>query len=238
MSLILSNTPRLQVFKYEQAHIGAPGVIPRWSSQKFVEAIAKNCGSTLTELAVTLHSSGSMKHGVQDFLAFTKLKKLEISLWILCGPSKESGRAYSKWGSNLPEGACRWQQAELPCLASILPESLERVDINFTDSGPAVMALLTDFTEERATRLPALKKVLFRQWTGQLCQQEILYTERDLVEAEGCEYEVYKSDPALEHWMDQRGNMALWVREFKEKVEVETNLGRFVPPPQLRISYP
>jgi hypothetical protein len=238
ISTLLSNTPRLQVFKYGHQYIGGPGLLPPWSPQLFVETIAKNCGPTLTELAVTLHSGANIEHGVQDFLVFTKLKKLEIDLLVLFGPSKESGRVRFCRGREVPEGTCRWQMAELPCLASILPESLERIDFNFTDAGPAMLALLTDFTEERAARLPALKKVIFRQWIDTQSHWEGPETERDLVEAEGCDFEVYTVVPALEHWERSRQNMALWVREFQEKVELETNIGRSPPPPELRMSFP
>jgi hypothetical protein len=100
ISTLLSNIPRLQVFKYGYKYIGCPGVLPRWSPQLFVEAIAKNCGPTLTELAVTVHSGANVEHGVQDFLVFTKLKKLEIDFLVLFGPSKESGRMRSYGGAN------------------------------------------------------------------------------------------------------------------------------------------
>jgi hypothetical protein len=223
ISLILSNTPRLQVFKYGQKQ-NWPGVVPPWSAQVFVEAVARSCGSTLKELAVTLHSCGKIEHGVQNFLGFLNLKKLEIDLQILCGPSKESGRAlvwvgreHYTSGWQVPDGTCRWEAAELPCLASILPESLERVDININDSwcsGPAVMALLTDFAEERAARLPALEKVLFRQ--GE-CDSE-----RDVVEAEECELEVFKLNENLRGSLRSQSWSPLWVKEFEEKFGVKS----------------
>jgi hypothetical protein len=128
--------------------------------------------------------------------------------------------------------------AELPCLASILPESLERIDFNFTNAGPAILALLSDFTEERAARSLALEKAIFREFIYTDFDWERPETERDLVEAEGCDFEVYTIDPAHEHWENPRQNMALWVREFNDKVEVETNIGRSIPPPELRTGGP
>jgi hypothetical protein len=220
ISLILSNMPRLQVFKFGRQQKRA-GVIPPWSAQDFVEAVATNCGSTLKELAVTLHcGSTGIEHGVQNFLGFSNLKKLDIDLQILCGPSIESGRGRvwmdggyypGKW--NVPDCISGWDAAELPCLASILPKSLERVDIDIIDnlfSGPALMALLTDFTEERAALLPALEKVLFRQWGSD--------SERDLVEAEKCEFEVCTLYEDSGCYFKSERKLALWVREIEEMV--------------------
>jgi len=218
ISLILSNTPRLQVFKFGRQQKRA-GVIPPWSAQDFVEAVATNCGSTLKELAVTLHS-GHIEHGVQNFFGFSNLKKLEIDLQILCGPSIESGRGRvwkgehypGKW--KVPDCISGWDPAELPCLASILPGSLERVDIDIIDnlfSGRALMALLTDFTEERAALLPALEKVLFRQWGSD--------SERDLVEAEKCEFEVCTLHEDSGRYFNSQRKLALWIRKIEEMVE-------------------
>lgn len=115
----------LQVSKYGKQQNGA-GIRPQWSPQVFVKAVATNCGSTLKEWAVTLHSHGNIEHGVQTFLGGLNLNKLEIDFQILCGLSKETGRArvwmrreHSTSSWQVPDSMRRWEAAELPCLACL-----------------------------------------------------------------------------------------------------------------------
>ena len=224
ISRLLSSTRQLQSFRFHYQWKGT-GIRPPWSAQLFVEAVAECCGPTITELAVTLAVDDYIKHGVQSFLGFPKLEKLEIDLRILCGPSRESGRelvwSLAERRYRVPEGVCAWSQVELPCLASILPKSLECVHINIDGSrdGLDVMALLSDFTEERAALVPGLEKVLFRRWHVGL--------EKELVEAEGCEFEIV--EPHSNPSRSSRRRPAFWMREFEVHADGVTSNYMIVP---------
>lgn len=209
ISKLLYNTPKLQIFKYgheckwyDCGH--------EWNAGSFVKAIARHCGQTITDLAITCHRVDYIKNGVTKFNNFPKLKSLEVDIIALCGPPEESGQVHGQMVETL-EGVKKWEVNELPCLATMLPASLEGLEVNIDFTGPdeiALKALLTGFREQWAARLPKLEKVLFRQ--------PKIDTARKLVEDAGCEIEAWSPSKG-----SQRLRMPLWIREFEEKAGVE-----------------
>ncbi|KAF2730732.1 hypothetical protein EJ04DRAFT_585319 [Polyplosphaeria fusca] len=203
VSLLLSRVPSVEVFKYGH-DIKWHGLQGDWNAARFVEAIAQCSGPRLLELAITVHSCLDMENGVTDFHAFKQLQKLEIDATIINAPPVWTGqRRGHDW--HVPEGAARWTCDRLPCLATMLPPSLEELEINFDhDIGhdgtedPLVDALTRDFASEREKRLPNLRKALWRQYRSD--------NARKLVESQGCSHEKFKGLA----W----DTMPRWVREF------------------------
>ncbi|KAF2801223.1 hypothetical protein K505DRAFT_227205 [Melanomma pulvis-pyrius CBS 109.77] len=208
ISKLLCNTPQLQIFKYGH-ECKWYDCEYEWDAGSFVTAIARRCGQTITELAITCHCVDYIKNGVTTFNNFPKLKKLEVDIIALCGPPEESGQVHGEM-VELPDGVKKWEVDELPCLATMLPASLESLEVNidFTDrEETALKALLEGFREQWVARLPELKKILFRQPN--------IDTARKLVEDAGCEIEAWNSA-----FGSQRIRMPLWIREFEEKAGV------------------
>ncbi|KAF2872308.1 hypothetical protein BDV95DRAFT_542282 [Massariosphaeria phaeospora] len=198
ISTVLSGMPSLQVFKYDH-EIKWHGCLFDWNPGLFLESVAQHCGHNLTELAISANDINETENGIHSFHSFPRLKKLEFNVGVLSGPPVGSGQKRGMRGES-PEGEEEWQEQELPCLATMLPSSLEElaVDFTFTMDEVALRALLENFPQERAARLPNLRKAVFRQWH--------VDTARSLIEGAGCELKAFDE---FEHQ---------WLREFEDAV--------------------
>ena len=226
ISNLLSHMPKLQVFKYSH-EIKQQGQFLDWDAGPFVDAVAKHCGTTIIELAVTLNNrTGHIESGVTSFHNFKKLKRLEIDLQILCGPPADSRRRLGYYGRVLA-GVEKWGLDDLSCLATLLPTSLEAFIVYIERSEHderALEVLLKGFREERARRLPDLEKLLFRQWYDDSSWSPLADKDRgndkirSLVQDAGCELEAYLPQHQISHHRDRKERFPLWIREFEDKV--------------------
>ncbi|KAF2497088.1 hypothetical protein BU16DRAFT_507952 [Lophium mytilinum] len=208
ISGLLSYTPNLKVFKY--AHQTKwHGCQHDWNPGAFTAAVAKHCGRTITELAITIDELfGDICNGTSSFHAFPDLQKLEVDLRIFCGPPVESGQERGML-AKIPEGETPWTEDDIPCVGSMLPGSIIELQMNMEDpEDETVLRLLfKDIKEQRRKRLTLLEKVIVRQLNG--------HSARKFVEDSGLTLEVFDAE-----YPTTRPNsmMPAWKREFQERV--------------------
>jgi hypothetical protein len=209
ISRVLERMPRLEVLRY--AHEGKwHGCGHVWSAAEFVKAIEKLCGETLVDLAVTCQRSTVIENGVSSFNGFKKLQLLEIDQQIFMGPPVKSGQVRGLEGFT-PEYAKPWEENELPCLATMLPQSLRFLHINIAypddddvskPEAAALNALMKRYGDTAFQHLPGLETTV-RQYRAE--------TARMLAIREGCQFENW-----LDEYMGAQMLMPLWMREFAE----------------------
>jgi hypothetical protein len=209
LSTLLSHTPLLEVFRYSH-ETKWHGCLHDWDAGAFIEALGTHCGSSLTDLAITVDSMyGVVIHGAESFRAFPKLRNLEVDLGIFYGPPM--GRfPLGIAAGNLPEGEAPWTLSEIPRLGDMLPESITDVQINtdFKEQDPvALEALLNDFPELRESRLKDLKRLTIRQYRGD--------SARVLAKKAGAKLSVFNHINTNRVREDM---MPAWKREFERRV--------------------
>ncbi len=210
ISILLSHTPLLTVFKYSH-QTKWHGFLHDWNAGAFIDSIAEHCGQSITDLAITLDGMfGDIINGASSFRAFPNLRSLEFDLRICYGPPLESGQKQGMAGE-VPEGQTPWSIEDIPCLGYMLPEGVMDVQIN-TDhedqDKTALEILLKDFKIRREERLKNLVLLTVRQYRGD--------SARTLVKRAGGKLSVYDQDGT--HKM-HRSLMPSWTREFERRVE-------------------
>jgi hypothetical protein len=220
ISTILSRMPHLEVFKYDHEYKWH-GCLFEWNPGTFVEAIATHCGRSITDLAIICNDVECVENGIADFRAFRKLKTLEVDLRALCGPPVSSGQRRGCYNDLLPEGSTPWNEKDLPCLASMLPASIESLCILADD---------WDFAENslRGSSAVALRALLcgFRNNTLQHLDSVLIHmfeheSARSLVESEGCIFESWPQDidrGYTRERYDHRSKLSPWIKEFIDNV--------------------
>lgn len=219
ISNILSRMPKLEIFKYghECKHHGCGW---EWNPGKFIEAVADKSGNTITEMAFSCDPEpGAIENGVADLRRFTKLRRLEIDVLAFMGPPISTGQMRGTCGFK-PDGATQWEESELPCLATMLPPSIEHLHLNtllFPDvqdkkyaHAVALKALLNGFEVQRKKNLPKLTDVVVRQFNSD--------TAKKVVEEAGCDFENWIAD-GDRFWMRQKKHrMPRWLGEFEDRI--------------------
>ena len=209
ISVLLSHTPLLSVFKYSH-ETKWHGCLHDWNAGAFVEALAKHCGHSITELAITLDWMGGDVCNGASFRSFPNLRNLEIDLRVLCGPPLGSGQEQGMLATIKSE----WTVEELPCLADLLPESIVETQINthleeqHDEDEKALKMLLKDFPNQRESRLKDLAKIVVRQYRGDSL--------RTLVKKAGAKLSVFDQD-GRHNWATP--TMPAWKRNFDWRVE-------------------
>lgn len=207
ISVLLARTPLLQTFKYSH-QTKWHGCEHDWNPGAFNEAVARHCGRTLTELALTIDEMfGDIVNGASSFLSYPNLKRLEVDVRIFEGPPIESGQQRGM-EAFVPEGEKEWTVEDIPCIGSMLPNSIEEVEINTDYPEPddrALQALLKNVKEQRAERLRRLRNVIIRQYNAE--------TAREMVEQAGITLAIF-----TEGEDEPRSMMPSWKRKFAEKV--------------------
>jgi hypothetical protein len=209
VSAFLSNIHALEVFKYSH-QTKWHGLGYDWNPGTLVEALARHSGQTIKELAITVETLfGDIINGASSFFSFPKLRKLECDILIFRGPAVESGQRRGM-DPYVPPGETPWDEDDIPCIGSMLPSSIEEVQLNTDFPKPdesSINALLKNCREQRAARLIRLNKFVIRQWKDD--------DAKPLAERAGVEFEVY-NHAGDEHVI--RALMPEWKREFDEKV--------------------
>ena len=209
VSALLSRTPYLTVFKYSH-QTKWHGCQHDWNPGAFNEAIARHCGRTITDLAITVDElHGDICNGVSSFHSFPNLEILEVDVRIFRGPPVESGQERGM-RARVPEGEKPWTEEDIPCLGSMLPDSILEVQVNTDFEQPDEVALnliLKNAREERQTRLKRLDKLVIRQYNGDGA--------RTLVEAAGVTLDVFNLEATRRR---SRSMMPVWKRGFEKRV--------------------
>lgn len=210
ISELLRHTPNLTVLKYSHEtkwlHCGYD-----WNAGAFVEAIARYCGNTITELAITIDDlSGEIINGVSSLHSFQRLEYLEVDVHVFRGPPIESGQQLG-YGSTLPEGVTPWNEHDIPCIGSMLPESIKEVQINTDFPTPderALESLLKNLRAQRLERLHQMERCIVRQYTAESAR---VYAERA-----GATLETF--DLGIQQ-PRRRSMMPAWKRAFHERLD-------------------
>ena len=209
ISELIRHTPNLSVFKY--AHETKwHGCQHDWNAGAFVEAIARYCGKTIKELAITIDELyGDVINGVSSLLAFPNLEYLEVDVTVFRGPPVESGQRLGQFGT-MPEGATAWTENDIPCVGSMLPDSIREAQINTDFPNPdekALGSLVKNLRSQRAERLHRLERCIIRQYNAESAR---VYAERAGATLETFDLSV-QNPRAL-------NMMPSWKREFDESV--------------------
>ena len=209
ISELVRHTPNLTVFKYSH-ETKWHGCQHDWNAGAFVAALAQHCGATITELAITIDDLfGDIINGVSSLLSFPRLERLEVDVHIFRGPPIESGQTAGQEGF-IPHGATPWTEDDIPCIGSMLPESIVEAQINTEFPIPdekALGRLLKNLRSQRMERLHKLERCIVRQYTAESAR---LY-----VEMAGATLETFDigiEDPRALNMMPN------WKREFDERV--------------------
>lgn len=228
ISKIVSRMPQLSIFKYGH-ECKWHGCLFDWNAGTFLEAVAKQVGHNIVELGFACEEIGAVENGVDDFKhAFPRLRKLDIDVRVLMAPPVSSGQMRGDCGF-CPKGMKRWEEGELPCLATILPPTLEELHLNtdFPSTGDisnphakALITLLNGFKQEREKYLPNLNNVVVRQFN--------VATAKSIVEDQGCVFESWNPQNDEHHRKarssyynrQERRRMPLWIREFEDRIEM------------------
>ncbi|KAF2251274.1 hypothetical protein BU26DRAFT_279643 [Trematosphaeria pertusa] len=208
LSALVSHTPKLSIFRYSH-ETKWHGCEHDWNPGSFIEALARNCGNTITELAITIDTLyGEIINGASSFLFFPKLEILEVDVRIFCGPPVESGQQLGE-NAVMPEGARPWTKEDIPCIGSMMPKSIVQLSINTEFPEPDEMALkslLKNLKEQRAERLHKLETVILRQYSNDSAHEFAINA--------GATLEAF--DHGVEN-VRPRHTMPLWKREFAER---------------------
>lgn len=205
----LSNIRALEIFRYSH-QTKWHGCQHDWNPGTFIEAIARHSGQTIRELAITVENLfGDIINGASSFFSFPKLVKLECDILIFRGPAVESGQRRGM-DPYVHPGETPWNEDDIPCIGSMLPTSIEEVQLNTDFPKPdehSLNALLKNCREQRAARLTRLEKFIIRQFKDD--------TAKPMAERAGVDFEVY-DHPGQEPVI--RSLMPEWKREFDERV--------------------
>ncbi|KAF2275253.1 uncharacterized protein EI97DRAFT_379811 [Westerdykella ornata] len=208
ISEFLSRTPQLEIFRYSH-ETKWHGCEHDWNAGAFIGAIARHCGATITEMAITIDEMyGDIINGASSFLAFNNLRTLEVDVQIFCGPPLESGQRRGL-AAMVPDGETPWTEHDIPCIASMLPPSIEHMVINtdFPQSeAQALRSLLKNIPQQQAERLPQLQTVIIRQ-----------FNDTSGEEVFGIPGHVHVVDGNAELKL-QRSMLPLWKRNFSTRV--------------------
>jgi hypothetical protein len=209
VSALLSHTPYLNVFKYSH-QTKWHGCQHDWNPGAFNEAIARHCGRTIIDLAITIDElHGDICNGVSSFHSFPNLEILEVDVRIFRGPPVESGQERGM-RARAPDGENPWTEDDIPCLGSMLPDSILEVQVNTDFQQPDEVALnliLKNAREERRTRLKRLDKLVVRQYNGDGA--------RTLVERAGVTLDAFNLKGTRTR---SRSMMPVWKRGFEKRV--------------------
>ncbi|PVI05422.1 hypothetical protein DM02DRAFT_99594 [Periconia macrospinosa] len=211
ISALVSHTPNLAILKYSH-QTKYHGCQHDWNPGTFIEAVGNYCGHSITELALTIETLyGSIVNGASSFRSYPHLRKLEIDIEIFCGPPVESGQRLGE-DSYLPDGDSPWTRIDIPCIGSMLPESIKEVQINISHDKPdreALNALLKNLREQRAERLHILERVIIRQYnTGTL---------QDVADRAGATLELQEESVYGPY---RRSHFPEWKRKFFDRVKL------------------
>ncbi|KAJ4299783.1 hypothetical protein N0V90_005029 [Kalmusia sp. IMI 367209] len=206
---LVRHTPSLAVFRYSH-ETKWHGCEHDWNVGLFVEALARYCGNTLLELAITIDElSGDIINGVSSLLSFRRLQRLEVDVQVFCGPPVESGQRLGL-DSILPEGEQPWEHGDIPCIGSMLPDTIVEVQINTDFPVPdeqALNSLLKNLRSQRLERLHLMERCVIRQYQAESAR---VYAERAGATLETFDLDI--ADPRL------RKMMPTWKRDFEERV--------------------
>ncbi|ORX94361.1 hypothetical protein BCR34DRAFT_499310 [Clohesyomyces aquaticus] len=207
LAALTSHTPLLEVFKYSH-ETKWHGCQHDWNPGTFLEAgLATHCGTSITELALTVDLLyGDIENGVSSLHSFPKLGTLEVDVQVFCGPPLSSGQQLGM-DAKVPDGDTPWKTEDIPCIGSMLPESIYKVYINTHGDMRPLESLVKDIRYQRESRLQGLEKVIVRELPGDDSALE-------LVKRQGIELEIL-DDP--DYTMDST-MMPLWKREFDRLV--------------------
>ena len=211
ISPLLSHTPNLEIFKY--SHETKEGFHEDgWNPGEFVEAVARHCGGTLKELALTVDDwELDIIQGASSFLSFPNLVSLEIDALILRGPPIESGQRRHEDNDPSAAGERPWTEYDIPCIGTMLPPSIIEVHLNLCSpevSIPTLKAILKNVHEERANRLKKLNNFLIREFNDERMKK--------LTEEAGVAFTAYRfNGDDSPFW---RTLMPKWKREFEVRV--------------------
>ena len=209
IAALVSHTPSLSIFRYSH-EMKWEGCQYDWNAGLFVEALARYCGSTIIEMAITIDDLlGEIVNGASSFLSFPRLELLELDVRVFCGPPVESGQQLGQ-NSFIPEGQQPWSYSDIPCVGSMVPKSIKECMINTDFPEPdetALNRLLKNLRTQRLERLHNLERVIVRQYTGE--------SARVFVERAGATLETF--DPHVEN-PRARSRMPLWKRNFEERI--------------------
>ncbi|KAF2009607.1 hypothetical protein BU24DRAFT_357775 [Aaosphaeria arxii CBS 175.79] len=206
LSQLVSHTPQLQVFRYSH-QTKWHGCQHDWNPGTFVEVLARYCGKTLKDLAITIDDLfGEIENGASSFLSLPHLVYLEVDVLIFCGPPVESGQRRGMAGSP-PTGQKPWAPIDIPCIGSMLPDNVVEVQINTDFPEPdesALRALLKNIRTQRQERLKKLETVVIRQQDANSGQV--------LADESGVVLDVFDVEGA------PRSMMPNWKRQFEQRV--------------------
>jgi len=209
LSNLVAHTPKLAIFKYSH-ETKWHGCEHDWNPGTFVEALARHCGNTLREVALTIDELfGEIENGASSFLALPNIQKLEVDLQVFCGPPVESGQRLGG-SSVIPHGDRAWTKDDIPCIGSMIPTGVKEVQINTEHPDADVMALvslLKNLKDQRKERLHSLERVIIRQYGGSSAQE--------IADWSGATLEAFDDGVPV---MRLRSQMPEWKREFGERV--------------------
>ncbi|KAJ4352014.1 uncharacterized protein N0V89_007360 [Didymosphaeria variabile] len=209
ISELLRHTPSLTVFNYSH-ETKWHGCEHDWNAGAFVEAVARHCGNTITSLGITIDELyGDIVNGVSSLLSFHNLQYLEVDVHIFRGPPLESGQQQGH-NAMVPEGDTPWNEDDIPCIGSMMPDNIVEAQINTDFPEPdekALNSLLKNLRSQRKERLHKLERCIIRQYTAESAR---VFAERAGATLETFDFEV--DDPRA------RTMMPSWKREFDERV--------------------
>jgi hypothetical protein len=205
---LLAHTPLLQVFRYSH-ETKWHGCQHDWNAGSFVDTISRHCGSTITDLSLTVdYLTGDIVNGASTFLGFPNLANLEVDVLVFCGPPIESGQRRGL-SAVVPPGEIPWVENDIPCIGSMAPGSIVSLTINMDfphRDAQALHALLKNIKQQKSERLPQLQPVVLRQHNGD--SAKLVFGIEGVMEVvNGDENE------ALPRYM-----MPVWKREFAKRV--------------------
>jgi hypothetical protein len=208
LSNLIAYTPKLSIFKYSH-EAKWHGCGHDWSPGSFVEALARHCGNSIREVALTIDNhGGEIENGASSFLALPNVQKLEVDVAIFCGPPIESGQRRGL-DAFIPHGDRAWTKEDIPCIGSMIPTGVREVQMN---TGPevdstALEALLKNLRHQRKDRLHMLERVIVRQYNDDSAQE--------IADHSGATLIAFDHDG---HETRMRSQMPEWKREFVERV--------------------
>lgn len=209
LDALLAHTPAVTTFKYSH-QTKWDGSQVDWNPGEFLQVLASRLGRQLLDLALTVDElHGEIVNGLSSFHSFPVLRKMEVDLIPFCGPPLESGQRLGV-DDFIPEGAQAWTHDDIPCLGSMLPDSIREVHLN-TDfplpSEQALKSLIKNIVDNRKDKLRQLEHCVIRQYQSNTAQ---VLADHHEVTLDVFDMDV--TDPRA------RAMMPLWKREFDQKV--------------------
>ena len=169
---ILKHTPNLRSFKllYETKWHGCGY---DWDVHKFIAALGEHCGSTLTELSVTVDTHyGTIKGGVTSLKAFKRLEHFELDVRFFFGPPvTDELRDMPPEEYRAQAYSAGWNASSIPSLVDMLPATIKtlRLVAGAEPEDPQVLrSLLVDFGARRDNDLPVLETAIVHRATSGL----------------------------------------------------------------------